>query len=138
MWLSQRGHEGSTAEPWTTAELQTLISAEKYKGISPNFSFAGQRSVAASKKLQEQKGRKRWLVPHYGEPGTTVTDSAGQDRGDLYTGLLHGLPRTLSRGQEALHDGSELSMRAQRPHNACRTADCKALGPASGGSIYPT
>lgn len=79
----------------------TLISAEKYNGISPNFSFAGQRSVAATKELQEQMGRKRWLVSHYGEPTTTATDGVRQDRGDLYTlpGLLHALPMTLAGGQ---------------------------------------
>lgn len=81
-------------------------------------------------------GRKRWLVSHYGEPRTTATDSVGQDRGDLYTlpGLLPALPMPLARGQRALHQ----ARRAQRSHNACRAADCKALGSAPGGSIYPT
>lgn len=110
------------AEPWITAELQILISAEKFKGISPNFNFAGQGSVAASKELQEQKRRKRWLVPHYGEPGTTATDSGGQDRGDLYAlaRLLCGLPRTLSRGQGALHKDSKVSQCLQ---------DCRLQSP---------
>lgn len=100
MCFFQHGYVLSTAEPWTTAELQTLISAEKYKVVSPNLCFASQRSVAATKELQEQAGKKRWLESHYGEPRETATDSAGQD-GDLYTlpGLPQALPIALARGQ---------------------------------------
>lgn len=42
------------AEPWTTAELQTLISAEKHKVVSPNV-------LPAREMLQQQKSCKnRW------------------------------------------------------------------------------
>lgn len=49
------------------------------KVVSPNLVFASQRSVAATKELQEQAWKKRWLESHYGEPRKTATDSARPD-----------------------------------------------------------
>lgn len=99
MCFFQHGYVQSTAEPWTTAELQTLISAEKHKVVSPNLCFASQRSIATTKEMQEQVGKKRWLESRDGEPRKTATDSAGQDE-DLYTvpGLPQAPPIALPRG----------------------------------------
>lgn len=59
MCFFQHGYVQSTAEPQTTAELQTLISAEKHKVVSPNLCFTSQSSVAATKELQSCRQGKR-------------------------------------------------------------------------------